>query len=83
MVRIETWLDMQRCTDEKCSRSVAVHAALLIAGLIVPLVLEWGRDGPPADRAFSLVMTYFAELALWIAADLLIGFMRSARHAPQ
>jgi hypothetical protein len=67
---------MPGSTQSEWTRSSVVHTLLLVVGLVVPLAIAWGRNGPPAERAFWLVMSYFVELAIWIAAAIVIGMVR-------
>jgi hypothetical protein len=67
---------MPHSTQSESSRNTAVHAVVLVLGLVVPLAIGWERNGPPVERAFWLVMSYFVELTIWIAFDVVRGIIR-------
>lgn len=70
---------MTRSGRSRSARKTMMHVVLLLLGLVVPLALVWEADGPPADRAFWLVLGYFIEIAVWIAADIVRGIVRGLR----
>jgi hypothetical protein len=50
-----------------------------IIALVVALAVAWQYDGPPPEKAFWAIMTYFVEIALMGTAELVVRMInRSA-----
>jgi hypothetical protein len=47
------------------TRRNVLRIVFFIAILVVPLALNWTSNGPPADKAFWIIVEYFVEIAIW------------------
>ncbi|MDB5320013.1 MAG: hypothetical protein JWN40_1644 [Phycisphaerales bacterium] len=56
-------------------RFAGVHIAMLAVALIV----AWQQDGPPPERAFWAIMSYFVEIAIAGFVEIIVGISRRSR----
>jgi hypothetical protein len=65
----------------KSSRREWAFAALHIGMLAVALLVAWQKDGPPADKAFWAIITYFVLIAIAGALEIFLRFVRRSNTA--
>jgi hypothetical protein len=66
----------------KSTRGQFAMAALHIGMLGVALLVAWQKDGPPPEKAFWAIMSYFVEIAAAGVVEIVVGiFRRSGREA--
>ena len=51
-------------------------AAVHIGMLVLALGLAWQADGPPADKAFWAILTYFVEIAVAGVVEIVLDMFR-------
>jgi hypothetical protein len=56
-----------------------LFAALHIGMLTVALVVAWQKDGPPPEKAFWAIMSYFVEIAVAGVVEIIVAVWRRAR----
>jgi hypothetical protein len=50
--------------------------------LAIALLVAWQKNGPPPEKAFWAIMSYFVEIAVSGAVELIVRvFRRSGREA--
>jgi len=47
--------------------------------LAVALVIAWQKDGPPPDKAFWAIMSYFVEIAVAGIVEVIVTLLRRSR----
>jgi hypothetical protein len=70
---------MPKSSSSDWTRGKILRAAIRIGALVIPLSVAWGHDGPPASRAFWLIMVYFIEIAIWIAVELIDKALKKSK----
>lgn len=62
-------------TRGQWARAAGLHVGMLA----VTLIVAWQKDGPPPDKAFWAILSYFVEIAVAGAIEITAGsFKRSA-----
>ena len=51
-------------------------ASLHVGMLVVALCVAWQKDGPPAEKAFWAIVTYFIEIAVAGTVEIIVGMFR-------
>jgi hypothetical protein len=62
---------MPQCSPSNWTPGQIWRVVIRVGFLVIPIALAWEHGGPPADRAFWIVMFYFIEIAIWIVVDLI------------
>ena len=66
----------------KSTRGQWAWAGLHIGMLAIALIVAWQKDGPPPEKAFWAIMSYFVEIAVAGVVEIIVGFFRrSGREA--
>ena len=53
-------------------------AALHIGMLAVALIVAWQKDGPPPEKAFWAILSYFVEIAVAGVVEVVAGVFRQS-----
>ncbi len=65
----------------KSTRGQVALAALHIGMLAIALVVAWQKTGPPPEKAFWAIMSYFLEIGVAGFIEIVVGiFRRSGRE---
>jgi hypothetical protein len=66
----------------KSTRGQIVAAAAHVAMLAGALAFAWTRNGPPPEKAFWAILTYFVEIAVFgVVERIVLAFKGSDREA--
>jgi hypothetical protein len=66
----------------KSTRGQVALAALHVGMLAIALVVAWQKNGPPPEKAFWAIMSYFVEIAVAGFVEIVVGlFRRYGREA--
>ena len=60
----------------KSTRGQWAFAGLHIGMLAIALLVAWQKDGPPPEKAFWAIMSYFVEIAIAGAVEITVGIVR-------
>ncbi len=75
------WSVMPLFALPKSTRGQFAMAALHIGMLGIALLVAWKKDGPPPEKAFWAIMSYFAEIAVAGVVEIIVRvFRRSDRE---
>ena len=64
----------------KSPRGQWLFAGLHIGMLAVSLIVAWQKDGPPPEKAFWAIMSYFVEIAVAGLVEIIGGALRRTRE---
>jgi hypothetical protein len=70
---------MTHFTPPKSTRGQWLLTGLHIGMLAVALVIAWQKDGPPPDKAFWAIMSYFVEIAVAGIVEVIVTLLRRSR----
>ena len=56
-----------------------LFASLHIGMLAVALVVAWQKNGPPPEKAFWAIMSYFVEIAIAGLVEVTVAMVRRSR----
>ena len=70
---------MTHFTPPKSTRGQWLFAGLHIGMLAVALVIAWQKDGPPPEKAFWAIMSYFVEIAVAGFVEVIVTLLRRSR----
>ena len=60
----------------KSTRGQWLFAGLHIGMLAVALIVAWQKDGPPPEKAFWAIMSYFVEIAIAGVVEATVAVVR-------
>lgn len=63
------------------TRGQWLFAGLHIGMLAVALIVAWQKEGPPPEKAFWAIMSYFVEIAVAGFVEIIVGISRRCRTA--
>lgn len=55
-------------------------AGLHIGMLAVALIVAWQKDGPPPEKAFWAIVSYFVEIAIAGAVEITVKIVRRSNE---
>jgi hypothetical protein len=64
----------------KSTRGQSLLAGLHIGMLAVALLVAWQKDGPPPEKAFWAIMSYFVEIAVAGFVEITVAILRRSRE---
>lgn len=67
-------------TRPNSTRRQLAIAARHVCMLAIALGLAWQRNGPPADKAFWAIVTYFIEIAVVGFVEVVVGIWRQVKR---
>jgi hypothetical protein len=63
----------------KSARGQWLFAGLHVGMLAVALIVAWQKDGPPPEKAFWAIMSYFVEIAVVGFVEIIVAIVRRSR----
>jgi hypothetical protein len=60
----------------KSTRGQWAWAGLHVGMLVIALGVAWQKDGPPPEKAFWAIMSYFVEIAVAGVVEIIVGVFR-------
>ena len=61
------------------TRGQWLFAGLHVGMLAIALLVAWQQDGPPPEKAFWAIMSYFVEIAIAGTVEIVVGVVRRSR----
>ena len=63
----------------KSARGQWLFVSLHVGMLAIALIVAWQKDGPPPERAFWAIMSYFVEIAVAGFVEIVVAIVRRSR----
>jgi hypothetical protein len=64
----------------RSTRGQFILAGVHISILAIALIVAWQKDGPPHEKAFWAILSYFVEIAIVGVVDVAVNIIRWSRQ---